>query len=233
MKLKSAIAAGLLLCLLASCDREPTRFTVSGNITDTLATLPGSMVYLIGADGPIDSTVVVKGAFTFKGDIDKTKQLVAMLRFPDRDKYDDRYLVSFVPDAERISIDLDYPATVTGSPLTDAILNYRESVMNLFYEHETDIGSLSMNGQTDKADSIFQAQTRKIDELSRETYLANTDNVLGKQALTVLFNDLDTAELEALLAQGGEFIRNDEELKAMLKAKKNALVTDSGTEIFE
>jgi hypothetical protein len=156
-----------------------------------------------------------------------------MLRFPDRDKYDDRYLVSFVPDAERISIDLDYPATVTGSPLTDAILNYRESVMNLFYEHETDIGSLSMNGQTDKADSIFQAQTRKIDELSRETYLANTDNVLGKQALTVLFNDLDTAELEALLAQGGEFIRNDEELKAMLKAKKNALVTDSGTEIFE
>ncbi|MBO6168583.1 MAG: AhpC/TSA family protein [Bacteroidales bacterium] len=233
MKLRTIAASAVLLLCLAACDRNANRFTVSGKVTDTLATMPGSMVYLIDAAGPVDSTAVVKGAFSFKGDIDLTKQLVVMLRFPERDKYDDRFLVSFVPDAERINIDLDYPATVSGSPLTDAITNYRESVMNLFYEHESDIGSLTMNGQTDRADSIYREQMKKIDDLSRETYLANTGNVLGKQAISQLFNDLDVSQLEELLAQGSDFIRNDPELNSLLQTKKNAQATGIGSKFIE
>ena len=234
MKLNAAAAAvaATLLCL-AACNRPSTHFTVSGVVTDTLSRMPGSMVYLIGADGPIDSTAVKKNSFTFKGEIDKTKQLVVMLHFPGRDKYDDRFLVSFVPDVERIRIHLDYPATVTGSPITDAIGKYREDTMNLYYEHETDIGSLTMNGDTRAADSIYQAQLAKIDELSRETYLANTDNALGKQAITQLLNDLDAPELEELLAKGADFIREDETLLAMLKVKKNAWATSAGSPFVE
>ena len=232
MKLRITAALALLLAL-AACNRPATRFTVTGSVRDSLATQPGSMVYLLGNNGPIDSTTVKNCAFTFKGAIDPTKQLVVMLHFPDRDRYDDRFLVAFVPDTERISIDLDYPATVTGSPLTDAINEYSEAVLNLYYEHETDIGSLTMNGETEAADSIYRAQLKKIDDLSRETYLANTDNVLGRQALTQLFDDLEASELEELLAKGGDFIKNDPDLNALLNVKKNAKAAGIGTQFIE
>ena len=222
-----------MLLALGACNRPATHFTVNGSIDDTLATAAGSMVYLIGSDGPLDSAIVNKGRFTFKGEIDSTKQMVVMLHYPDRDPYDDRFLVPFVPDTERISIDLDYPATVTGSPLTDAIQSYREAVLNLYYEHEMDIGSLTMNGDVEAADSIYKAQLRKIDDLSRETYLANTGNVLGKQALTQLFNDLEAPELEELLLQGAPFIKDDEELNSLLRIKKNALATSPGAKFIE
>ena len=232
MKIRITAALALLLAL-AACNRPSTRFTVSGTVTDTLARMPGSVVYLIGTEGPVDSAVVKGNSFTFKGEQDKTKQLIAILHFAGRDKYDDRFLVSFVPDAERIRIDLDYPATVTGSPLTDAITEFNEATMNLYYEHETDIGSLTMNGETEAADSIYRAQLRKIDNLSRETYLANTDNALGKLALGILFDDLEVSELEELMAQGADFIRNDESLNALLKTKKNALATSAGAPFIE
>ena len=233
MKFKTAVTLVAALLCFAACNRPPTHFTVKGVVTDTLSRVPGSMVYLIGADGPIDSTAVKNNSFTFKGDIDKTKQLVVILHFPGRDKYDDRFLASFVPDAERIGIDLDYPATVTGSPITDAIGKYTEATMNLYYEHETDIGSLTMNGDIRAADSIYQAQLAKIDQLSRETYLANTDNALGRQAITQLFDDLDAPELEELLSKGADFIRNDEALLAILKVKKNAWATSAGAPFIE
>ncbi len=205
---------------LASCNREPEHFTVYGTVTDSLATLPGSMVYLIANDGPMDSTVVKDGSFTFQGDIDKTAIYVTLLRFPERDIYDTRFNIAFVPDAEEIHINLDYPATVTGSPLSDAITEFQENVINLYYEHDPDIGSLTFDGQMAKADSIYRAQVQKIDNLARETYLANTDNALGLTALGILFEDLDYDELAELVAKGAPFIQEDEQIQTLLDSKK-------------
>lgn len=156
-----------------------------------------------------------------------------MLRFPGRDRYDSRFIASFVPDASRINIDLDYPATVTGSPLTDAMEAFREQVMNLYYEHQTDVGSLSMNGDQEAADSILAAQMRKIQDLCRQTYSANTDNILGLQALTQLGEDAGSAELEALVAEGSDFIREDESIRRMLEAKRNAEATAVGAKFVD
>lgn len=213
-------AAALLLLAMASCTSPRERFTVRGVVTDSLATVPGSIVYLLGPDGPVDSTFAKHGTFSFSGEQDPTKQFVVMLRFPGRDLYDDSFMAAFVPDSKLIGIDLDYPATVTGSPLTDAINAYNEKVMNLYYEHETDIGSFAMNGEQEVADSIYRAQIQKIVDLSRETYLANTDNALGLQAFSLLVSELGREELEELAAAGGEHIRNNEQLKALIEGKE-------------
>lgn len=227
------IAAAALLAVLSSCNVREQRYTVQGNVADSLATLPGSIVYLLDSDGPVDSCRVSDASFTFKGVQDKTKELVAMLRFPGRDRYESRFIASFVPDASRINIDLDYPATVTGSPLTDAMEAFREQVMNLYYEHQTDVGSLSMNGDQEAADSIMAAQMRKIQDLCRQTYSANTDNILGLQALTQLGEDAGSAELEALVAEGSDFIREDESIRRMLEAKRNAEATAVGAKFVD
>lgn len=228
------LALAAIAALICSCTSGEQRFTVRGNVTDSLAFQPGSLVYLIGEDGPIDSCAVSqKGTFTFKGEIDKTRQLVAMLRFPGRDRYDDRFLASFVPDAEHITIDLDYPATVTGSPLTDAINDFVEKVSDIYYEHETNIGSLTMGGSYEAADSIIRARTAKINDYSRETFLAHTDDALGKQAFMNMCSDMDAAGLEELLPQAAEFIRDDEDVQRIMKQKRAASATAPGARFID
>ena len=222
----------LLLAAALACTPDGERFTVHGTITDPAASTPGSMVFLVASDGPVDSVAVKDGKFSFTGQADKTKQLVAMLRYPGKDPYDERFIAVFVPDAQDIYIDLDYPETVTGSPLTDAITAYQDKATELYYEHESDIGSLAMSGEQEKADSIYKAQMKKITDLSRETYLANTDNVLGLQAFTMLTQELDAAELEEL-AMSSELVSGNPEVQALLATKKKAAQTGAGAMFME
>ena len=217
MKFKS-FAAALLLLALAACTSPAERFKVRGIVSDTLAAMPESMVYIIGADGVADSVKVKDGTFSYSGCKDETKLYTVMLRFPGRTERDTRFIATFVPDSELINIDLDYPVTVTGSPLTDAVNSFQEQVMNLYYEQE-EVSPEGAEEDPAVADSLYRARMQKIVSLSRETYLANTENVLGLQAISLLVTELDRAELEALLELGGESIRENKQLKELIESK--------------
>lgn len=210
----------LLVAATAACTTPPPTFTVHGSISDPLASMPGSKVYLLGADGPVDSVAVEDGTFTFSGPIDKTVSYAVFLRFPGRDRFDDRFTVRFVPDAEDITIDLDYPVTVTGSPLSDASASLLDGIMELYYEREGEIGQLAMSGDEASADSLYALQMQKILALCKQTYLDHTDDIVGLQAFSMLIEDLQPEELEALLELGAPFIREDESIAALMEARK-------------
>ena len=209
-----------MLVICAACTKTPPRFTVHGTITDSIATMPGSKVFLLGADGPIDSTTVQEGSFTFTGRQDKRVSLAVFLRFPGRDRFDERFTVRFVPDAQDIIIDLDYPVTVSGSPLSDANAQLLDGIMELYYERESEIGELALSGKEAEADSIYALQMQKIQELCRQTYLEHTDDIVGLQAFSMLIADLSYDELNALLDQGSDFIKEDSSIVALMEAKK-------------
>lgn len=199
-----------------------------GSISDPVAEQPGSMVYLSGPEGTVDSAKVKNGAFSFVGTIDPAKQLTVSLKFPGKDKWDDSFTVVFVPDSETIGIDLDYPPTVTGSPLTDEIAKFREELLSLYYDPRADLGEqepgmdpeVQIEAERQAADSLYRIQMQKIIRFSRETYLANTDNALGRQALSLLVSELPRTELDSLIQLGGEAIRNDKQLKALIESKE-------------
>lgn len=213
------MAAALpLLLLLGACDPAEDRFTVRGTITDPLATEPGSVVYMTGPDGPIDSVLVSDSHFSFSGSIDKTKLLTVYLSYPERNEWDKSFTAVFVPDSEVIGIDLDYPVTVTGSPLTDAVNDYQEQLLKLYYEPELDMEDLDLDEE--QLDSLVRVvQLPKILDLSRQTYLSNTDNALGMQAFFLLVTELEREELETLLDQGDDFIKKNEKIKELIENK--------------
>lgn len=213
----------LMLAATAACTTPPPTFTVHGSISDPLAAMPGSKVYLLGSNGPIDSVAVADGTFSFSGPIDKTISLAVFLRFPGRDRFDDRFTVRFVPDSQDISIDLDYPVTVTGSPLSDASAALLDGIMDLYYEREGEIGQLAMSGDEASADSLYALQMQKIMDLCRQTYLEHTDDIVGLQAFSMLIEDLEPEELDALLELGAPFIREDETIAALMEARKEEL----------
>ena len=198
------------------------RFTVRGNVADDLAAAPGSKVYLLGPGGwdePLDSTVVKGGKFTFKGDIDPTTILTAALRFRGREALDSRFKARFIPDTETIVIDLDYPETVTGSPLTDEMRRLQEGILELYRERESEIGELAMNDRLAEADSIYRIQMQKIDDLCKYVYSLHTGDFVGLQALSILARSLSGPELAQLVSQGAPFIAEDPVIRDSLDAK--------------
>lgn len=224
----SLFASALLILAIQACSPKVERFTVRGSVSDPVAAQPGSLVYLSGPEGAIDSTKVKDGAFSFVGAMDPARQLTVTLKYPGKDKWDDSFTVVFVPDAETICIDLDYPATVSGSPLTDEIAKFREELLSLYYDPRADLGEqepgmdaeVQIEAERQAADSLYRVQMQKIIQFSRETYLANTGNALGRQALSLLISELPRAELDSLLALGGEAIRNDKQLRALIESKE-------------
>lgn len=222
MKFSLSAAALLALAFLASCSMDTERFTVRGNVADDLAAAQGSKVYLLGPGGwdePLDSTSVKGGKFTLRGDIDPTTILTAVLHFHGRDALDGRFKVRFIPDSETIDIDLDYPETVTGSPLTDALRHLQEGILELYRERESEIGELEMNGMQPQADSIYRIQMQKIDDLCIGTYMEHTGDFVGLQALSILARSLSGPELAGLVAQGAPFIAEDPIIRDSLDAK--------------
>ena len=222
MRLKTIPAAALALALLAGCVSRTERFTVSGNLADSLAAAPGSKVYLLGPGGwdeVLDSASVKAGKVTLRGEIDPTTSLTAVLYFPGRDALDGRYRVRFIPDTESINIDLDYPETVTGSPLTDALGKLQEGILELYRERESEIGELSASGLQEQADSVFHIQMGRINDLCRETYLAHTGDLVGLQALCILARSLSGPELQELVSQGSPFIAEDPVIRDSLDSK--------------
>ena len=208
--------------LLSSCVSGTERFTVDGNIGDPLAASPGSKVYLLGPDGweeALDSTSVKGGKFTFKGEIDKTTLLTAVLHYPGMDPFDSRNRVQFIPDSENICIDLDYPAIVTGSPLTDARAHLHDAIIDLYRERESEIGELAMNGMQAQADSIYRLQMQRINDLCRSTYLRHTGDFVGLQALSILARSISGGELAELVSQGAPFIAEDPVIRDSLDSK--------------
>ena len=85
MKYSFSVSLLLVFLFMAACTPGRERFTVHGNISDPLASEPGSMVYLSGPEGPMDSVAVKNGKFVLYGDKDRTKLLVVSLRFKGRD----------------------------------------------------------------------------------------------------------------------------------------------------
>ena len=219
MKFKTIFAV-LSIAALAACTSPARHFTINGTVRDSLATRPGSRVLLLSEGAILDSAKVKDTGFTFTGKADTTAVYTIMLDYPGRNRRDDRFSASFIPEAGVISIDLDLPATVTGSRLSDALNKLQEDIMTTYYERESEIGELSMSGRNAEADSLYQLQMQKIMDICRKAYADNSGNAVGMEALMMLSQETDYDEFSALVAQGSDFIRNNEDIKSRLEVKK-------------
>ena len=232
MKTKIFLAA-LAAAVLSACTGAPERFTVNGTITDSLATLPGSMVYMLEGNNVIDSSAIAAGKFSFTGDVDKTKTLGVIMRYPGRPRSESRFLATFVPDSKAIAIDLDFPSTVTGSPLTDQINKFEEELMDLYYGKDSEIGSLRLSGKDEQADSLQSAQMEKVSEYCRQAFTEHSQDVIGMQALSMLYQDMDYDELSSLLQGAAPFITENETVVRQLALKKAEKETGAGAPMKE
>ena len=199
MKKVVILLAAALLCIACTSEKN---CTIRGTVT-----VPDSAqnyyAVLVHGTSSLDSCLIEAGKFTLHTAQDPERQLRVEIHdaqgrwLNDGSLFDN--VIEVVPDTGDISVNVDTNESA-GSPLTDAL----HQLIRQLDEMMMDLGS--------EPDDIQE----KMQGLLKKTYLAHLDDAVGLQALKLLSFDLETDEFIDLVAQGADFIQEDESIQMNL-----------------
>jgi thiol-disulfide isomerase/thioredoxin len=189
--------------------------TIRGTATVPDAEQAYSAVLLQGGEG-IDTCRIENGAFALMTFQDPQVQL--QIKLIDAEGNDvgtgelqDR--MELVADARRMTVDFDTKAS-EGSPLTAAMNDFIASLDKVLMESSPEVDAFAV-----------------MDSLMRAAYRTHSNDAVGLQAMRLLSGFLDYEEMVTLLAEGGDFIREDERIEQDLTYKL-AAAKDDGRAIY-
>lgn len=197
--MKRIFSVLLIAAAAASCSNGNS-FTVNGTLTPT-DDVNGELVVMHNSTtGKADTTTVINGKFTFKGEADPTALCSIYL---DK-KGPNVHNATFIPEPGVITVDLDSTDRVKAGPLTESF--------------HTFIGDLRSAEDEDSAYAIID-----------KAFAANKDNAIGKIALgQKLFSFESQSELDEYIADAADFIKEDESVQKMRTALAAVEATAAG-----
>lgn len=224
MKKYLALAA-VSAAILSSCTNNDT-FAIEGtfNIPETFqlgdtvierGPIEGS-VYLIGLDNtPIDSAEIQDDQFHFTGAVSKDNPYIAYIAC-------DYAIGMIVIEPGNIQIEMGEQVIATGTPTNDGIAQMNDGAESISLQMYDELESLRLEGEESVSDSllmpIYLRYSQVLSEFVDSIYTANQDNLLGVYAANLQTSQVQTADdLEAVLAEYSEYVRNSELMQARLR----------------
>ncbi len=206
---KILIVLALWATIAPACSPRGS-FVLKGTVKDSLASLPGAAIVITDmTSGEKDTVAIEKGFFTLTGDADITSCKQVMLAFIDAPAVKHKLYASFIPEEGVIRLNLDNQ-TVKGGAANRSMQEFTaisttmaDSLVvkyNLFKA-----GTIS----EDEFDAAEESFNRAITDLATKTIKGNGDNYLGLAALKEIIYDIDLKQLDELLSDCSEFIRNN------------------------
>ena len=196
MKRILTIVFAALLCL--ACHSEKT-CTIRGTVTVPDAT-QDYYAFLVQVDSRLDSCLIEDGKFTLHAAQNPERQLRVEIHdaqgkwLNDGSLFD--YVMEVIPDTRDISVNIDTNES-SASPLTEALHQLIRQLDEMMMDPSSDF-------------------EEKMPSLLKEAYLAHLNDAVGLQALKLLSFDLETDEFIDLVAQGADFIQEDESIQMNL-----------------
>ena len=219
------VITAVVALLWVSCKDDKMTFTINGEIA--LSEFEGCPIYLgiEGVKDTLDSTVVKKGKFQFKGTLEK--QQIGHL-FAVSQKSGLTCDGKLVLEAGNIYIDLVtdslsgtplndlFYATYTGNPTTVEWNNLLEERLKQYYNAETPEEKDSAVAAYRLADSGYAAHMLDI---SRKVYMGNRDNIMGAYALMMIVNHdgITYDSLDYLMSHASPAVSDYEPLRVARK----------------
>lgn len=200
MKRLLAIFALALMC--AGC-HSGNICTIRGTVSVPDASQPYSAVLLQGGEG-IDTCRIEKGAFTLKTmQNPQVQQRIKLIDAGGNDVgegaiYD---MMEIVADTRAMSVNFDTQES-SGSPLTAAMNDLIHELDKLLMEGDPE-------GDT----------AGKMDTILRQSWREHSHDAVGLQTMRLLSFHLDYEGMVTLLDEGGDFIREAEDIAMTLKYK--------------
>lgn len=211
--------AGFTL-LMSGCTKV---CTITGTITDELATTPGAaIVFTDMLTEQKDTVQIVDGKFEYSCNADVngcfTVALVTEAKIRNKNN------ITFIPEPGTITIDLNEPATVEGGKHNKALFQFRD-LMKLKYEvlmAEFEVArELPQEEAAAKTKELQDNYRTEVRELCEKTIEASPNGYLGFYALYSLINlggDVSYAELKGYVEKMGDFTKNNPLIKRQLAA---------------
>ena len=212
--MKRLLAFFVLPILCAGCHSE-NMCTIRGTVSVPDASQPYSVVLLQGGEG-IDTCRIEKGAFTLKTRQNpQVQQSIKLIDAEGNDVgeggiYD---MMEIVADTRSMSVNFDTQES-SGSPLTAAMNDLIHELDKLLMEGDPE-------GDT----------AGKMDTILRQAWREHSHDAVGLQTMRLLSFHLDYEGMATLLDEGGDFIREAEDIAMTLKYKL-APLKDEGSVLY-
>ena len=218
MKRILTIVFAALLCL--ACHSEKT-CTIRGTVTVPDAAQDYYAVLYQGGSS-IDTCLIADGKFTLHAVQTSQQQLRVEIHDAQGKRLNDGSLfdnvIEVIPDTDAIDVNVDTYES-NGSPLTEDLHQLIRQINNMLEGPSPDLDEMiaaSEAGDAEKMEEISRRTREKMNQLLRETYLAHLNDAVGLQALQLLSFELGTDEFIELVAQGADFIQEDEGIQMTL-----------------
>ena len=212
--MKRLLAFFVLPILCAGCHSE-NMCTIRGTVSVPDASQPYSAVLLQGGEG-IDTCRIEKGAFTLKTRQNpQVQQSIKLIDAEGNDVGDGGIydMMEIVADTRSMSVNFDTQES-SGSPLTAAMNDLIHELDKLLMEGDPE-------GDT----------AGKMDTILRQAWREHSHDAVGLQTMRLLSFHLDYEGMATLLDEGGDFIREAEDIAMTLKYKL-APLKDEGSVLY-
>ena len=198
--------AGIAL-LLSSCNKTSS---ITGTITDETASAPGAVIVFTDLlTEKADTVQIVDGKFEYSCNANDEGCFSVALVTDFNMRNNNNAL--FIPEAGKITINLNEPATVEGGKLNKALTEFvngmtqiRDEAIGKFEEARL----LPQEEAMVKMQEVQNNYSKAVREFSEKTIDANPNGFLGFYALSNFIYDLSYEDLKAYVEKMGAFTKN-------------------------
>ena len=229
----------MLSVLIASCGGKH-QFTINGTVD--LPELEGQTLYVLNMsaaatdgndcsdnEGPVDSTIVMNGKFTFKGTVDEP--WIAAIGGPELP-----YFVKVVVEPGNIVIKND---SIGGTLLNDRMQTAKkdmdvselEGELNAYAQLYYSAPNAEMRADAERMyDSIEALANARVLDANWKLYRENSDNLLAVEAMEeiIAVGELTYSELDSILKEASPRVVNSKNVQAKLAQLKAIDATSAG-----
>ena len=228
--MKRILLIASIAVMAASCGPKGNTYVVKGTVTDSIAAAPGAIVEITNMQTRQKDTVAItNGKFEFSAEADPEQLCYARVVVPDGPSIRGRLSANYVPEKGRIKLDLDL-SSASGTPLNDKLqafsqvqADYMKEVMGLYEQAESadETKAAEIEAQIDEANAKFQ-------EAAVASAKENAANIVGLTALKSVIYDISLEDLDAILANASDIVKNDRQVTRIRSLKVAESETSEG-----
>ncbi|MBR6466044.1 MAG: AhpC/TSA family protein [Bacteroidales bacterium] len=235
MKRIALLIVALAAVAGVSCRNGAETYVIKGQVSDSLAKVPGVKALLMHEDNSIDTCVVVDGKFEFSGKADKLSSAVVFLSTPENPQPDfgvaeimPRFFIPVIKEEGITEVFIGDEVKVNSGELSKRILDFQKTMLGLQIEINNKLDSDPDEETALKfIDSIGSQMLEKL----KEFYEKNTDNVIGLNAFGLLVSELDADDIIRYWDMASDGIKADKDFRSMLEmslSEKGLILNEEG-----
>lgn len=231
-RIQQILCAAVALAIFCSCG-DGHKFIVNGSVD--LPELEGRTVYMFNLNdadcenGPIDSTVIADGKFSFRGTVEEAWE--AMIGCPETP-----FITFAIIEPGTIVVKND---SIGGTPLNDKLFAFNNSfdisdleeqmneLIPLYYSATNGTERAAVERVIDSLDALAGARTL---EANWKLYHENQDNLLAVKAMENILTvgDFTYSELDSIVKEASPTVQNNAAVKAKLEQLSAIDATSAG-----